>query len=87
MAFCQVSKQMPKIKRITIVVEAKTSKQLEGKIIRLLRISKGISQMLLADKLGVSRATIQNWERTGTPNEACKIAIASVLGIDVEELG
>lgn len=56
--------------------------------IKDLRIAKGLSQDTLADKLGVSRQTVQQWEReNGTAPKRSRIGdVAKILETTPEHL-
>ena len=52
-----------------------------------LRTSAGWSQEFVARQMGVSRATIVNWERGNTePSISEAVELAKLFGITVEEL-
>ena len=52
-----------------------------------LRTSAGWSQEFVARQMGVSRATIVNWERGNTePSISEAVKLAKLFGITVEEL-
>lgn len=52
-----------------------------------MRIKAGISQQELADKSGVPRRTIQNWERdTSNASASALKRVADVLGCKVDDL-
>ena len=57
-------------------------------IIRDGRKRLGLSEAAFAEKCGVSRGSVQHWERPGgnAPNRARQPAVAAVLGISVAEL-
>jgi transcriptional regulator with XRE-family HTH domain len=52
------------------------------------RIKVGLSQIELADKLGVTQATISNWERgKGKPSNTQEETLKAILGFDSVTLG
>lgn len=57
-----------------------------GSLVRFNRERLGLTQQQLADRLGLSRKTIQRWEGTGAKPDAIALAIATikVLGMDRE---
>lgn len=58
-----------------------------GKFISALRKEKGLTQMKLADILGISDKTISKWERgAGLPEVSLMMPLCEVLGISVNEL-
>lgn len=58
-----------------------------GKKISSLRKEKGITQMELADKLGISFQAVSNWERGNTMPDISKLPeLAEILGVTIEEL-
>lgn len=58
-----------------------------GKKISSLRKEKGITQMELADKLGISFQAVSNWERGSTMPDISKLTIlAEILDCSIEEL-
>jgi transcriptional regulator with XRE-family HTH domain len=73
-------------KHITIKISARTESTLQGRVIEVLRKSKGWSQQKLGDELGVSRPTIQSWERDGIPKQTFLPAVAQTLGVEIEVL-
>jgi transcriptional regulator with XRE-family HTH domain len=66
-----------------IVVEGSNEYDLQGKIIKLLRVSKGWSQQQLADKLLVSRGVVINIEKRGARDAVQLFAIASIFEVDI----
>jgi DNA-binding XRE family transcriptional regulator len=62
---------------------AENKYQLQGKIIRILRISAEMSQQQLADSLGTSRGTIIDIEKRGAVDGVQLFAIAQILGVSV----
>jgi DNA-binding XRE family transcriptional regulator len=71
---------------VSILVElaASSKHQLQGKIIRTLRISKDMTQQQLADSLGVSRGAIIDIEKKGASDGVQLFAIADILEVDVD---
>lgn len=58
-----------------------------GKKISSLRKEKGITQMELADKLGISFQAVSNWERGNTMPDISKLPeLAEIFGVTIEEL-
>ena len=58
-----------------------------GELIRSLRIRQGLTQLQLADTLGVSDKAVSKWERgNGAPDIATLPALAAALGTDTESL-
>ena len=58
-----------------------------GERIHAARKSKGLSQEMIAAKLGVSRQAVSKWENgTSDPNTSNLIALAKLYGISAEEL-
>lgn len=58
-----------------------------GKKISSLRKEKGITQMGLADKLGISFQAVSNWERGNTMPDISKLPeLAEILDVTIEEL-
>ena len=57
------------------------------KIIKFLREKAGLTQLQLAEKLGIDVSTVCKWETAGTMPRADKIpAIASALSCDINDL-
>lgn len=56
--------------------------------IRGRRLALGLTEQQLADKVGVTRAAVQQWEREGgtAPRRSKNEAVAEALGISVAEL-
>ena len=55
--------------------------------IKRIRLSLGLSEQQLADRIGVSRGSVQQWEKGSTaPKRANQAAAAAALGITVSEL-
>lgn len=55
--------------------------------IRALRIQKGLSQQLLAEKANISRSQLSEIETETKPANTLRLtAIAKALGVDVEDL-
>lgn len=58
-----------------------------GKFIAALRKGKGLTQMQLADILGISDKTVSKWERgAGLPEVSLMIPLCNVFEINVNEL-
>lgn len=58
-----------------------------GNFIALLRKEKGLTQVQLADMIGVSDKTISKWERgNGLPDVSLMLPLCDALGINVNEL-
>lgn len=59
-----------------------------NKIIRDGRARLGLSEVAFAKRCGVSRSSVQHWEKDGglAPNRARQAAVAEVLGITPAEL-
>ena len=58
-----------------------------GKLIQELRKEKGLTQMSLADKLGVTDRAVSKWERGKSfPDVSMLRPLAGALGISVSEL-
>lgn len=58
-----------------------------GKFIASLRKEKELTQMMLADCLGISDKTVSKWERgAGLPDVSLMLPLCEVLGISVNEL-
>lgn len=58
-----------------------------GKRISSLRKERGITQMGLADKLGISFQAVSNWERGNTMPDISKLPeLSEILGVTIEEL-
>ena len=56
-----------------------------GELIRALRIRQGLTQLQLADIIGVSDKAVSKWERgNGAPDIATLPALAAALGSDTE---
>lgn len=57
-----------------------------GKVIRVMRKSKNLSQAELGEKLGYSARTVSDWENVNTePNVAAIKAIVAFFEISYEE--
>ena len=55
--------------------------------LRAARVNVDLTQQEVADKLGVSKYTIINWERGRTkPKKHILIALSSIYGIDIDSL-
>ena len=51
------------------------------------RVNANLTQQEVADKIGVSKHTIINWERGRTkPKKHILIALSSIYGIDIDNL-
>lgn len=58
-----------------------------GKKISQTRKEKGLTQMELADKLGISYQAVSNWERGATMPDISKLPeLAEIFGITIEEI-
>ena len=58
-----------------------------GKFIAFLRKEKGLTQIALADRLGISDKTISKWERgAGLPDVSLMLPLCEILEISVNEL-
>ena len=58
-----------------------------GTVLRKVRKSRGVTQVQLAEKLGVTQATIARYEKGIMTPEVRRIAqVAKVLGVSVQEL-
>ena len=58
-----------------------------GKFIAFLRKEKGLTQMALADRLGISDKTVSKWERgAGLPDVSLMLPLCEILEISVNEL-
>lgn len=58
-----------------------------GDVLKTLRESKGLNQGDLAEKIGVSRATLSDYERGKTePNFSTLMAIAKFFGISIDKM-
>ena len=58
-----------------------------GKFIAECRKQKGLTQMLLAEKLGITDKAISKWERGITmPDSSIMLELCDILGISVNEL-
>lgn len=56
-----------------------------GRLIRELRMEKGITQRALADRLGVSDRTVSKWERgRGAPDLTLLGPLSEALGVKIE---
>ena len=60
----------------------------DGKYLRKLRQGRGLSLCALADKIYVSKSTLQRWELSHVPEEDEEVCerLAEALGVGVEEL-
>ena len=67
-------------------MEANTPDTLGGRIARL-RKEKGMTQLELADRMGVTDKAVSKWERdVSCPDIASMPRLAEVLGATVDEL-
>src|SRR5437763_8245238 len=88
---CNINVAMSQMKEAGMgaVVEPAASvwAQQHGARLRRLRIERGLRQQDLAERIGAARTVYSNWE-TGTrrPNAANLTALATALGVSVEEL-
>lgn len=58
-----------------------------GETLREKRVSRGMTQELVAESLGVSRQAVSKWESGKTdPSTANLLALADLLDVPVEEL-
>lgn len=58
-----------------------------GNNLKNLRKNRGLSQELLAEKIGVSRQAVSKWETDATiPSTANLIKLADILGVDLTAL-
>lgn len=58
-----------------------------GKLIRSLRLEKGMTQKGLADKMGLSDKTVSKWERgLGCPDVSLLAELSDLLEVNIEEL-
>ena len=58
-----------------------------GKFIKEQRKAKGLTQLQLAEKIGVSEKTISKWEcGNGFPDTTLMLPLCSALGISANEL-
>lgn len=58
-----------------------------GTVLRKVRKSRGVTQVQLADKLGVTQATVARYEKgIMTPEVKRVTQIAKILGVSVQEL-
>lgn len=62
--------------------------KIDGKYLRKLRQGRGLSLRALADKIYVSKSTLQRWELSHVPEEDEEVCarLAKALGVGVEEL-
>ena len=55
--------------------------------LRAARVNADLTQQEVADKIGVSKHTIINWERGRTkPKKHILIVLSSIYGIDIDSL-
>ncbi|MDY3860100.1 MAG: helix-turn-helix transcriptional regulator, partial [Candidatus Limivicinus sp.] len=58
-----------------------------GKLIRSLRLEKGMTQLELAESIGVSDKAVSKWERgCGAPDISILPVLSKILGADTEAL-
>ena len=58
-----------------------------GALIRQLRQERGLTQLKLAEQIGVSDKAVSKWERGfGCPDVSLLTTLAQALGVDLEEL-
>ena len=57
-----------------------------GERIKLLRLTKGFTQAVLAQRLRMSLPVIHTWEYGGLPRAAVIPRLADILGVDPTEL-
>ncbi|MBR6259705.1 MAG: helix-turn-helix transcriptional regulator [Oscillospiraceae bacterium] len=58
-----------------------------GERIKTLRQEQGLSQEVLAERLGVSRQAVSKWEKDlSRPDTENLLALASVFGVSIDEL-
>jgi DNA-binding XRE family transcriptional regulator len=69
---------------ISIQIFADSKHQLQGKIIRILRISAEMSQQQLAEALGISRGAVIDIEKRGSVDGVQLFAIAQIFGVDID---
>lgn len=50
------------------------------------RLDMGLSQAELGRRIGVTQATIGNWERGHAPASTVRVKLARVLGVGVKEI-
>lgn len=67
---------------IQLIIEANNKQELQGKIIKIIRQSQGMSQEKLANILNISRPTVAAIEKRGCDGVQI-FAIAEALGVDV----
>ncbi|MET2951761.1 helix-turn-helix domain-containing protein [Vibrio owensii] len=77
---------MEKAKQPTIPLEVVRMKLSGDSSIKAWRRHLGISQSELADKMGVTQATISNQEKVKNPHDATIKRMAEVLGLDPKQL-
>jgi len=55
--------------------------------IKALRKAKGLNQQQLADKMGLKRQAVSNWERfKSSPSLANLLRLSEILGVSIEEI-
>ena len=58
-----------------------------GKKISVLRKQSGLTQMELADRLGISFQAVSNWERGNTMPDISKLPeLAEIFGVSIETI-
>ena len=58
-----------------------------GRLIRTLRLSLGMTQLALAERLGVSDKAVSKWERgCGAPDLSLLPLLSQTLGVDTDTL-
>lgn len=72
---------------IKISICARTVYELEGKIIKQLRLSRGWTQQSLGDRLGVCRDTVRRIENQGTQSGVQLREIARIFEVDIGVFG
>jgi DNA-binding XRE family transcriptional regulator len=69
---------------INIQLCAGTHYGLQGEIIRLLRLTRKLSQKKLAEELGISRTRLIEIEKRGLNDGVMLFKLAEILGVDVD---
>lgn len=66
---------------------ARTVKDGPGARMMAARIAAGLTQDQVAARLGVTRATLSNWERgTTAPKAAAVVQMASLYNVDIQTI-
>lgn len=65
---------------ITLKIEANSLENLQGRLIKIARLAKGLTQEELALKLDVPRGAVVEWEQSGVGNEVYQLE--EMLGVD-----